>query len=87
MTLAVSRAARSTSAAHTTGEITREQIIDELLRWPYKKSDELEGPWDDLLVTVPGSFDDVEDAVHQGLLPGDIYDEILRRYNAVDTAS
>jgi DNA-binding transcriptional regulator YdaS (Cro superfamily) len=74
-------------ARFTAGEITREQIIDELLRWPYKASDELEGPWDDLLVTVPGSFDDVEDAVHQGLLPGDVYDEILRRYNAVDTAS
>lgn len=63
------------------GEISREQVVDELARWPYAPSDELDGPLDDILVEVPGSFDVVVRAARTGLLPGDVYDEILDRYD------
>ena len=49
------------------------------LRWPYSPSDELDGPMDDLLVTVRGSFDDVEDAAVSGVLPAEVYGEIRVR--------
>jgi len=68
-----------------TGQITREQVIDELVRWTYEPSDQLDGPLDDILVSVPGSFDDVVRAVYRGLLPGDVYDEILHRAQAQET--
>ncbi|WP_230402285.1 helix-turn-helix domain-containing protein [Sanguibacter suaedae] len=61
------------------GDLSREQVVDELSRWPYLPSDGLEGPMDDLLVTVRGSFDDVEDAVVSGALPRHVYDEVLTR--------
>lgn len=60
------------------GDITREQVIDELVRWPYAKSSELDGPLDDIMVTAPGSFDVVVQAMYRGTLPIDVYDEILR---------
>lgn len=63
----------------TAGELTREQVVDELVRWPYAKSSELDGPLDDIMVTAPGSFDVVVQAMYRGALPIDVYDEILRR--------
>ena len=72
----------------TAGELTREQVIDELVRWPYAKSSELDGPLDDIFVTAPGSFDMVVRAARRGVLPMDVYDEILRRSQApLDAAS
>lgn len=63
------------------GEISREQVVDELARWPYAPSDELDGPLDDIIGDVPGSFAVVVRAARTGLLPGDVYDEILDRYD------
>lgn len=66
-------------ARFAAGELTREHVVDELVGWPYAPSDEFEGRMDDLLVTVRGSFDDVEDAAVSGALPADVYGEILAR--------
>lgn len=66
-------------ARFAAGDLSREQVVDELVRWPYAPSDELDGPMDDVLVNVRGSFDDVEDAAVSGVLPADVYGEILAR--------
>lgn len=70
------------------GEISREQVVDELARWDYPPGDELDGPLDDIIGEVPGSFDVVVRAARTGVLPGDVYDAILDRYNdEIDSAS
>lgn len=70
------------------GELDRDQVIDELARWDYAPSDELDGPLDDILVEVPGSFDVVVRAARTGILPADVYDAILDRYDEqIDTTS
>lgn len=75
-------------ARFAAGELSREQVVDELLRWPYAKSSELDGPLDDIMVTAPGSFDVVVQAMYRGVLPIDVYDEILRRSQTpLDAAS
>lgn len=74
-------------ARFAAGDITRDQVVDELVRWPYLPSDELDGPLDDLLFYVPGSFDDVECAMSAGVLPGDVYTEILDRLDPTHPTS
>lgn len=72
----------------TAGYLTREQVIDELARWPYAPDIPLDGPLDDLLIDTPGSFDVVADALSSGQLPGDVYDAILDRLETrIDPAS
>ena len=61
---------------YAAGLLAREQTVDELSRWPYKPQDRTEG-WDDLLLTVPGSFDDVISAADHGLIDDGMYEAIL----------
>ncbi|WP_143556664.1 helix-turn-helix domain-containing protein [Sanguibacter antarcticus] len=55
-----------------TGELSREQVVDELVSWPYEQAvaTGVEGP------PIGGSFDDVVRCVHEGLLPPDLYDAV-----------
>jgi len=69
------------------GQITHEQVVDELTRWPYAPSHQLDGPLDDILGTVPGSFDDVARTARAGLLPPDVYIEILDRREAQSSSN
>lgn len=62
---------------YAAGLLTREQLVDELSRWPYRPQDHTDG-WDDLVLTVPGSFDDVITAADQGLIDREAYDSVAR---------
>ncbi|MGQ4554241.1 hypothetical protein ACUIAJ_08960, partial [Dermabacteraceae bacterium CCM 9519] len=69
------------------GELTREQVIDELIRWEYEEIPEEEYDYfDDIRPIVPGSFQDVESAEYNKLIDLEIYGEVVRglnkRYNA-----
>lgn len=64
---------------YAVGELTREQVVDELSRWAYPPVVRTEGEWDDLLISPPGSWDDVSDALDEGLIDGAIYTEVLTR--------
>jgi len=62
---------------YAVGELTRAQVLDELSRWDYAPgADRMDG-YDSLVVSVPGSFDDVSRAYDEGLLDQDLYEEIL----------
>lgn len=74
-------------ARFAAGDITREQVVDELSRWPYKPTDKLDGPLDDILGYVPGSLDDLARAMSAGILPADVYVEILDRLEDAAAAS
>ncbi|UNX53942.1 hypothetical protein MF406_13335 [Georgenia sp. TF02-10] len=58
-------------------ELTREQVVDELTRWPYDPSPTSDG-YDALIVNQSGthSWGEVERAADDGLIDEDIYDEI-----------
>ncbi|MGQ4509936.1 hypothetical protein ACUH9X_04270 [Dermabacteraceae bacterium P13147] len=61
------------------GELTREQVIDELIRWEYEKVPEVELNWiDDIWPDVPGSFQDVESACYNKLIDSEIYGSVFR---------
>ncbi|OAV60472.1 hypothetical protein [Enteractinococcus helveticum] len=60
------------------GQLSRAELIDELIRWPYAPSDTTDGV-DTLLIDPPGSWDEVEQACDRGLIDGQIYDEVLDR--------
>ncbi|MEC5152639.1 hypothetical protein [Cryobacterium sp. GrIS_2_6] len=54
------------------GFIDRAQVIDELARWPYlpkPKADEFDDVWE----PGEGTWYDVEEALQQGLIDGEIY--------------
>lgn len=63
---------------YAAGELTREQVVDELVRWPYEPTPMTDG-WDDLLIIEPGTWQDVADAHHDDLIDDAIYSEVLRR--------
>lgn len=60
------------------GEITREQLIDQLARWEYAPQSRTDG-YDSLLVDPPGTFEEVVKAANDGLIDGVTYDAILDR--------
>ncbi len=64
---------------YAAGFIDRAQLVDELVRWPYaprgKTADEL----DDLVINPSGSWADVEEAAHAGLIDEEIYEEVFGR--------
>ena len=63
---------------YAAGLISRDQLIDELARWPYTpvKDDD---PYDWLVVTPPGSWEEVTEALYEGWIDDDIYDEVAHR--------
>ncbi|MFB9163792.1 hypothetical protein [Arthrobacter psychrochitiniphilus] len=64
---------------YAVGQLTREQLIDELMRWDYVAPEKREHDYfDDLRFSTPGSFDDVGRAFNDRLLGGDLYDTILQ---------
>lgn len=65
---------------YAAGEIDRDVLVEDLVTWPYVRAGALtDGLHDDAAAqTVPGSFDEVHDALVQGFLDDDAYDEILR---------
>lgn len=66
---------------YAAGELTREQVVDELVRWQYEPMPRTDG-WDDLLVIEPGTFEDVAQARRHGLIEDSVYDEVWQRRRA-----
>lgn len=63
---------------YSVGELTREQLIDELTRWEYATPAKREHDYfDDLRFATPGSFDDVGQAFDDGLIDAEAYDIVL----------
>lgn len=58
------------------GFIDRAQLIDELSRYPYQPVGKTDG-YDWLTEEPPGTFNEVVDAAHQGLIDDGIYDAVM----------
>lgn len=68
---------------YASGEVPRSELVKQLSAWPFKPSqNRTNGPHDDLLVSVPGSFDDVDRALRNGLIDDEAYDEIADAHEA-----
>lgn len=63
---------------HLVGEIDREQLIDELVAWPYEPYPEM-GPYDEYEPDAPGSYQEVTYAESSKLLSASELSEIGRR--------
>ncbi|MDR1441790.1 MAG: hypothetical protein LBJ02_05285 [Bifidobacteriaceae bacterium] len=61
---------------YAAGEIDREQLIDELVRYPYVPRGKSDG-YDSLLIDPPGSFAEVQEAGFRGLISSELYGAIL----------
>lgn len=61
---------------YVAGEIDRDQVIEELRRWPYAPLPEV-GPLDDYAPDAPGSSEDLSAAYHRGLIDRTIMKEVL----------
>jgi hypothetical protein len=66
---------------YAAGFLEREQLIDELARWPYaprgRTNPELE--LEDLIVHPEGSWAEVQQASYAGLIDDEIYEEVFER--------
>lgn len=64
---------------YAAGELSREQLVDELARWPYRPVDPGDGvDWNSY---VPSDFADVTRALSHGLIDDETYCAILTRQN------
>lgn len=59
-------------------DIDRMQLVEELCLWTYTTRTQTDG-YDSLMVDPPGSWGDVEEALHRGLIDFETYDEVLDR--------
>lgn len=59
------------------GELSREQLIDELSRWQYPAVIKFADDWDNLSFSPPGSWDEVERAADDGLIDDDLLDDVI----------
>jgi hypothetical protein len=62
---------------YAAGEISRDQVVDQLSRWTYEPRPKTAGVLDDLLPEVEGTFEDVGRALDDHLIDADLYDEVL----------
>ena len=61
---------------YSAGELSQKQLIKELSEWQYDKpsvADSLDG----LLVDLPNTFRDVEDALVKGIIEPDVYNAVV----------
>ncbi|TLP90505.1 hypothetical protein FEF26_15340 [Nesterenkonia salmonea] len=65
---------------YAAGFLGREQLIDELTRWPYAQREKTDG-YDALVVDPPGTWSDVRKALRDGLIDAETYDQVLDRFN------
>ena len=60
------------------GEFGREELIDQLVRFPYAKGGKTDG-YDSLIVDPPGTWSEVSQAIDRGLIGEDVYEEVFNR--------
>ncbi|WP_435080231.1 hypothetical protein [Clavibacter michiganensis] len=63
---------------YAAGMLEREQLVDELARYPYVPRALPDG-YDDLVVNPPGTFADVAEAADLGLIEDDVYEDTFTR--------
>ncbi|WP_026481742.1 hypothetical protein [Agromyces subbeticus] len=68
--------AYSAAQRYAKGELTRDELVNELVSRPYVSGSRTEGVHDDLLPSVTGSFDDVLAAYDDGLIDDEIYEAV-----------
>ncbi len=61
---------------YAAGEITREDLVDELARFPYVEGDQTDG-YDSLLVDPPGAWSELDLAESRGLIDSEVYAEVF----------
>lgn len=66
-----------TCKRYAAGLLTREELIDELVRFPYTAVER--DPYDDFSPDPPGAWSEVEDAEGLGLIEQDVYEEVFNR--------
>lgn len=67
---------------YAAGFIDREQLIDELTRFPYVKGGQTDG-YDSLIIDPAGTWSEVADAERRGLIEDDVYEEVFNRRHGV----
>lgn len=67
---------------YSLGQLTREQLIEELGRWEYTPIPEPEWLEDIVASPGPGSWREVQKAHREGLIDDATYDEVAERKNA-----
>lgn len=70
---------------YAAGFIDRENLVDELTRFPYVKGGQTDG-YDSLIVDPAGTWSEVEDAAHRGLIEDDVYEEVFDRRHGIGAA-
>lgn len=61
---------------YAVGQIARETLVEELARWEYAPAPEPDWLEDIVADPGPGSWFEVRDALHEGLIDAVIYDEV-----------
>ena len=64
---------------YSVGDLTQEQVVDELVRWDYVTPGLDEGSCGSLRFDVSGSFSGVRDACFDGLIEVELYNVVLER--------
>lgn len=67
---------------YAAGLMEREQLVDELTRFPYAEGDKTDG-YDSLTVNPQGTWAEVSTAVRRGLIEDDVYKEAFNRRHGV----
>lgn len=60
------------------GEFDRDELVDQLTRFPYAKGGKTDG-YDDLIVDPPGTWSEVSAAFRRGLIDEDVYEDVFNR--------
>lgn len=61
---------------YVVSEIDRDRLIDQLTRFPYVPGGTTDG-YDSLIVDPPGTWSEVSDAEHRGLIDEQVYDTVF----------
>lgn len=63
---------------YAAGLMKREQLVDELTRFPYTEGDKTDS-YDSLTVDPGGAWAEVSTAVRRGLIEDDVYESVFKR--------
>ncbi len=69
---------------YSEGEISRSQLLEVLAVYPYAPRERIAPPFDDPVMTTPGSFEEIGSALACDFIDDELYDEIadaVREHN------
>lgn len=73
--------------AFTSGHMTRDALIEHLVKFPYAQPterEEFDGVWDGPAPVEPNTWREVESADNTGKLPRDVFMDVLRAREAAE---